>query len=42
MSDCSVHFNRDIDLMIKKICQEKYEETNTRANFMKLIGRNYL
>lgn len=29
-------------LYLKQVCQEKYEETHTREEFMKLIGRNYL
>ena len=32
----------DLDLMLKRHCQMKYEETHTREEFMKLIGRNYL
>lgn len=42
MSDKGVHFNRELDLALKKACQEKYEETHSREDFMKLIGRNYL
>jgi len=29
-------------LFLKKICQQMYERTHTREQFMKLIGRNYL
>jgi hypothetical protein len=36
------HNNKEIDLYLKKLCQEKYEEENTRESFMKIIGRNYL
>lgn len=36
------HNNREIDLFYKKLCQKKYEETHTREDFIKLIGRNYL
>lgn len=42
MSDYGVHFNRDLDLMLKRACQAKFEETHTRAEFMTLIGKNYL
>ena len=42
MSDKGVHFNRDLDLMLKRECQRKYEETHSREEFMRLIGRNYL
>lgn len=42
MSDYGVHFNRDLDLHLKRVCQHKFEETHTRAEFMALIGRNFL
>lgn len=42
MSDKGVHFNKELDLRLKMECQRKYEETHTRAEFMALIGRNYL
>lgn len=38
----AVHNCRETDLMLKREAQEKYEETHTREDFMKLIGRNYL
>lgn len=37
-----VHFDKDLDTAIKQRCQAKYEETHTRAEFLKLIGKNYL
>lgn len=37
-----VHFNRALDLRLKKECQKAYERTHTRDEFMALIGRNYL
>ena len=37
-----VHSNRAFDLDLKQICQRKYEETHSRAEFMRLIGKNYL
>jgi len=42
MSDYGVHFNPKLDLRLKQECQRKYEETHSRAEFMALIGRNYL
>ncbi len=42
MSDIAVHFNRDLDLILKRLCQAKFEETHSRQEFMRLIGRNYL
>ena len=31
-----------VDLRLKQDCQRKFEETHTRAEFMAIIGRNYL
>ena len=42
MSNCGIHFNKDVDLEVKREAQRKYEETHTREEFMDLIGRNYL
>lgn len=41
-SDRGIHFDKEFDLKVKRECQAKYEETHTRDEFMKLIGRNYL
>ena len=41
-SDAGVHFNRALDLKIKRACQTKFEETHTREEFMGIIGKNYL
>lgn len=32
----------NLDMRLKRECQERFEETHTRAEFMNLIGRNYL
>lgn len=37
-----VHGNRQIDLMLKRVCQKEYEKTHSRQEWMKLIKRNYL
>ena len=42
MSDDGIHFNKGFDLYVKRLCQEKFEQTHTREEFMNLIGRNYL
>ncbi len=34
--------NRELDLALKRHFQAKYEEVHSRAEFMALIGRNYL
>lgn len=31
-----------LDLKLKQDCQRKFEETHSREEFMRLIGRNYL
>ena len=33
---------RELDLMLKRHAQQKYEENHSREEFMKLIGKNYL
>ena len=33
---------RELDLLLKRHCQRKYEETHSREEFLKLIGKNYL
>lgn len=38
----AVHRNHDICLMLQQDVQRKYEQTHTRDEFMRLIGRNYL
>lgn len=42
MSGSGVHFNRALDLRLKRECQRKYEETHTREEFIQRVGRNYL
>ena len=42
MSDTAIHFNKDLDLWLKRKCQEKFEENHTREQFRKLVGRSYL
>lgn len=42
MSDDGIHFNKGFDLQVKRECQMEYEKTHTRAEFLALIGRNYL
>lgn len=42
LSDAGVHMDRSLDLLLKRDCQEKFEQTHSREEFMALIGRNYL
>lgn len=37
-----IHHNRQAADRLKAECQAKYEENGTRAEFMALIGKNYL
>lgn len=43
-SNMAVHGKNgaELDFELKRDCQRKYEETHTREEFIKLIGRNYL
>lgn len=36
-----VHFNAEYSNALKRRCQEEYEKTHTRADFIRLIGKNY-
>ena len=42
MSDEGVHFDKDIDLKLKKLGQRTYEKTHTRGEFMARYGKNWL
>lgn len=43
MSDKGIHFNRELDLKIKKLCQEKWEaEYGNREQFRSVFGKSYL
>ncbi len=42
MSNESIHFNKPLDLEIKKLGQKKFEEKYSYEKFMKVFGRNYL
>ncbi len=38
----SAHKCRETALFLKATCQRVYERTHTRAEFMRLVGKNYL
>jgi len=42
MSNHGIHADIELDKKIKQICQERFEETHTREEFMQIFGRNYL
>lgn len=37
-----VHFNKELDLMLKKRAQEVFEKSHSREEFMREFGKNYL
>jgi len=41
-SRIDVHHNKKLNLKLKRECQARYEETHSREDFIKLIGKNYL
>jgi len=42
LSNEGVHFNKELDLRLKRIAQRKFEETHTRDEFISSFSRNYL
>jgi hypothetical protein len=42
MSNAGVHFNRVLDIKVRQAAQRKFEETHTRAEWMKEFGKNYI
>lgn len=42
MSNQGVHFNKELDLRIKRETQRKFEELHGHEKFMEIFGRNYL
>ena len=43
MSNRGVHFNRELDLKVKRMAQEYFEEhCGTREDFIKEFGKSYL
>lgn len=42
LSRDGIHFNRELDLEVRRLGQHMYEQTHNREEFVKLTGRNYL
>ncbi len=42
LSNAGVHFNKALDLKLKKHCQLKFEEKYSREEFIAIFGKNYL
>ena len=41
--NCGVHFNRELDLHLKRLGQAHFEENHgTREDFIRTFGRSYL
>jgi hypothetical protein len=38
----SVHGNREMDLILKRLYQQEYEKNHSREDFINLIGKSYL
>lgn len=42
MSDEGIHFNKSLDLEVKKIAQAEFEKTHTREEWHSIFGKSYL
>ena len=43
LSDKGVHFDKNLDLFIKKLCQAEFEKkAGSHDEFIQIFGRNYL
>lgn len=42
MPGYSAHYNKQLADYLKRLAQEKYEETHTHEEFMERYGKNYL
>ena len=42
LSNYGVHFNKKLDLRLKRECQTRFEELYGHEKFMALFGKNYL
>lgn len=40
-SNDGVHFNRYLDLKLKRLAQERFESVHPEKDFIKIFGRNY-
>ena len=42
MSDDGIHFNKELDLRVKRMAQEVFEQTHTREEFRNIFGKSWL
>lgn len=42
LSNEGIHFDKKLDLKVKRMCQKKFKEAYPDKDFIKIFGRNYL
>lgn len=42
LSSAGIHFDKTLDIAVKRYAQQIYEQTHSRNEFIELIGRSYL
>lgn len=42
MSDAGIHFNKELDLKVKRMAQEVFEQEHSREQFREIFGKSYL
>lgn len=42
MSNQGIHFNKELDISVKQMAQEIFEQTHTREEFREIFGKSYL
>ena len=42
LSNAGVHFNKEMDLNLKRIMQKKFNEVYPELDFLKIFGKNYI
>ena len=42
MSDEGIHFNKELELEVKRMAQEVFEQTHTREEFRQAFNKSYL
>ena len=42
MSDMGIHFDKELDLEIKKNCQREFERIYDHDTFLKVFGKSYI
>jgi len=42
MSDFGIHFDKDLDLKVKQMAQEVFEQDHSRDEFRQIFGKSYL